>query len=459
MNIFDQLNIYLFSIGNNDILLSYVLKSLLAALTLIILFIIVKRRYFPRYVASRSLGAKEQKRLALVFGGLLFLVWLTITFLAFELDFSIHEFDSGFDLRFSTFLKIFLVYQIASFIIRLAVETIQHRYTNTVSSKPTDDERIRSTKTSTGQIRALVILLATLVLLDMLHLDYTLFNLNEASIKVSGILMAAVLLIGARILGWIMTEIVLASYYGRSQSKKLDEGNRYAINRLLSYFIYTLAFLFALSAIGLNLTLLWGGAAALLVGVGLGLQQTFNDVFSGILLLFERSVEVGDWVEMQSSAGVARNGRRAKASGITRVGRVTQIGLRTSVVKGRDDISMIVPNSILVTQNVINWSHHDTRTRFSVEVLVAYGSDTKLVKKLLEEVANNHSRVLEKPHAKVRLVQFGDNGLHFQVLFWARHFYSIEDIKSDIRFGIDDSFRKNGISIPFPQRDVWMRKD
>ncbi len=443
MNLIDRFDIYLFSIAGNDILLSYVLLSLISGVVLVGFYHFVRKYLLPWYHDSRNLDVRERKELHRVFVLLLFLVWLTVSFLAFQLDFSIYRFDF-FDFRFSTILKALLIIQVASLLIRLAVESISYSFHNRMD-KDQGPRAMHLTKEAVnGTIRLariLIILFASLSLLDLFHLDFVIWDFKDTEIKVSGVLMAVIVLIGARILGWVLTEIVLAGFYGRSTSKKLDEGNRYAINRLLSYFIYTLAFLFALSALGLNLTLIWGGAAALLVGVGLGLQQTFNDVFSGILLLFERSVEVGDWVEME-----------------TYVGRVIQIGLRTSVVKGRDDISVIVPNSMLVTDKVINWSHIDAKTRFSIDIGVAYGSDTALVKKVLETVVKAHPKVMENPAPRIRLENFGDSSLDFKVLFWAKHFHSIEDIKSDLRFDIDKAFREKDIVIPFPQRDVWMRK-
>lgn len=442
MDIFDKLNQYLFSISGNDIFVGDVLMSLLSAVLLLGFYFFVKKSLLPWYHQSKKLDVPEQKKLHRVFVLLLFLVWLTITFLVFELDFSIHQFDF-FDLRLSTILKALLVVQLASLFIRLTVESILYSFHKNVKSSMKENGIQLSKGVVSNTIRyarLLIILFTGLVLLNLFHIDFVLFETADIDIRISRVLMAIIVLLGARIFIWILTELVLANFYGKANSKNFDEGNRYAINRLLSYFIFTLAFLFALSTLGLNLTIIWGGTAALLVGVGLGLQQTFNDVFSGILLLFERSVEVGDWVELESH-----------------IGRVVQIGLRTSVVRGRDDISVIVPNSKLVTDKVINWSHIDVITRFDLDVGVAYGSDTALVKQILEDVVAIHPRIMPDPAPFVRLTDFGESSLDFKVLFWAKQFYSIEDIKSDLRFEIDKAFREKGIVIPFPQRDVWMR--
>jgi len=189
------------------------------------------------------------------------------------------------------------------------------------------------------------------------------------------------------------------------------------------------------------MTVLWGGAAALLVGLGLGLQQTFNDFFSGIILLFERTVELGDVLEVDGT-----------------VGTVKLIGLRTSILETRDNITVVVPNSKLVTNNVTNWSHFDKKVRFQVNVGVAYGSDTKLVKELLLKVAMENTAVLEQPSPFVRFTNFGDSSLDFELHFYSREFIDIEDVKSDLRFEIDTFFRENNVDIPFPQRTIWMGK-
>ena len=165
----------------------------------------------------------------------------------------------------------------------------------------------------------------------------------------------------------MVTQLVLYRYYKRSQ---IDLGSQYAINQLLKYVIYTMALLWAISSLGIEMTVLWVGAAALLVGFGLGLQQTFNDFFSGIVLLFERSVEVGHVLNIGGM-----------------IGTVKEIGLRTSLIETRDSITVVVPNSKLVTDNVVNWSHFDEKVRFSISVGVAYGSDTKLVKRFFPKVS------------------------------------------------------------------------
>ncbi len=235
-----------------------------------------------------------------------------------------------------------------------------------------------------------------------------------------------------------ITTFLLKGYYQRS---KIDTGSQFAINRLLTYFAYLIGVLLVIQAAGFNLIGIWTGAAALLVGIGIGLQQTFNDLICGIIMLFERSVKVGDVIELSGHE----------------VGTVRKIGARTSVLETRDDIIIFVPNSKLIGENVMNWSQVERKARFHVQVGVAYGSDTALVKEILIKAAKDHSRVMDSPPPFVRFLNFGDSSLDFEVLFWSRDLMRIEDTKSDIRLAIDAAFRARGIEIPFPRRDLWVR--
>jgi small-conductance mechanosensitive channel len=294
-------------------------------------------------------------------------------------------------------------------------------------------------------VQPVVYVLALLFLTYVFNLDTTLetFSIGSGedartiSIAVTNIISAILILLIARLFNWIFTELVLFPYY---QRKEINIGSQYAINQLFKYFLYVFAILIALQSMNINLTILLGGAAALLVGIGLGLQQTFNDLISGIILLSERSVEVGDVLDL---------------SGV--VGTVRRIGLRTSLVETRDNMTIIVPNSKLIGDIITNWSHDEDKARFRVKVGVAYGSDTALVKKLLLQVAQEHPKAMKRPAPFVRFIDFGDSSLDFELYFWSKEFMRIEDVKSDMRFEVDRLFRENNITIPFPQRDVWFR--
>jgi len=182
---------------------------------------------------------------------------------------------------------------------------------------------------------------------------------------------------------------------------------------------------------------------ALLVGVGFGIQQLFSDLASGIVLLIERNLQINDVIQLADGT----------------VGKVIHIGLRTSKIKTRDDIILVVPNSKFVNDIIINWSQMDYNTRFSVEVGVAYGSDTKLVTEILLRCAMKNEKISSNPTPFVRFNNFGDSSLDFQLFFWVKEPFLVEHTKSMLRYAIDDEFRKNGVQIPFPQRDLHIKSN
>lgn len=245
----------------------------------------------------------------------------------------------------------------------------------------------------------------------------------------------------ALILLWLIVKLVLWSIKKiirrRAKLNKIDEGRSHAIYQLTKYFIYVVSIGITLEIMGLKLTILLAGATALLVGLGLGLQQIFNDAVSGLLLLFESSVSIGDIVQIDGL-----------------VGQVKKINIRTSQIETRDNIVIIVPNSKLVSENVINWSHNRQLTRFSVKVGVKYGSDVDKVIECLEAAAKENSNVSNRRPPQARLTEFGDSSINFELLFWTYEMFMIEFVRSDIRIAINKKFNENDIVIPFPQRDL-----
>ena len=141
------------------------------------------------------------------------------------------------------------------------------------------------------------------------------------------------------------------------------------------------------------------------------------------------------------------------------VGRVKQITLRTTYIETRDESIKIVPNSKLITNELINWSSANKPTRFQVQVGVAYSSDVELVTELILQAARVHDKVLKEPIPMVKFLDFGSSSIDFELQFYSYEFFRIEFVKSDLRYKILELFRKNDIEIPFPQTDVWMRKD
>lgn len=255
-------------------------------------------------------------------------------------------------------------------------------------------------------------------------------------ITVADVLGAFLVLVVAKLLLWLINNVLLKRFFHR---KHIDPGRQHALRQFLSYIIWVLAVVVILEMIGVS-SMIFASSAALLVGVGLGLQDTFKDLISGIVILVEGTIEVGDVIEVDGL-----------------VARVNNIGLRTSNVETRDRVSILIPNSRLVVEKVINWSHNNSYTRFNISVGVAYGSDLDLVQRLLLEAANAHAKVLRQPAASVQFKNFGDSSLEFELYFFSEEFFRIEPVKSDIRLTIDRLFRENKVAIPFPQRDLWLR--
>lgn len=289
----------------------------------------------------------------------------------------------------------------------------------------------------TGVVRNVLFILVGIFLLNNFGANEA-FKINDqVSISLPQILWAILIILLARLALWIFTNLFLYGWYKR---EKIDLGKQYAYNQLLSYVVYFIAIIFALKYIKIDLTLLLAGAAALLVGIGIALQQVISDFFSGLVILSERSVEVGDFLD----------------SGTYR-GTVKKIGLRASVIETLEQKDIIVPNSHLVNESVTNWTSTRLHTRCDVSVGVAYGTDTALVKKLLLESADKTSGIMKKPMPFVRFANFGDSSLDFELYFYTQQVRVAEDIKSDARFEIDKTFRENDVSIPFPQRDIHIQ--
>lgn len=432
-----------FSLGSTPFTWGALLAFFLIASLIILATYSFKKRFLPDFFAKEVVKPEDQTRLHKTIRWIVVLLILFIGLRLFNLNYPLF----GSNYSWALVVQAVLLIQIA----RLLDWFISNVYIRNYYSKRdnlTDSSKNLQANTESNAARIvqyIVYVLAVLFVLQANNLDYELFNIETENgtgfvFKLSNILRAILVILVARLIVWVLTQIVLYSFYKR---KKIDQGAQFAFNQLISYVIYFISVVYAISILGMNMTLFWGGAAALLVGIGLGLQQTFNDFFSGIVLLFEQRVKIGDVLEFNNGIiGIVRN-----------------IGLRSSIVETRENVSHIVPNSVLVNNDVINWTHFDEKVRFNINVGVAYGSDTALVKRLLLQTILKNPYIIEYPAPFVRMVNFGDNSLDFVLYFFSTNYIVIEDIKSDIRMEIDRLFRENNISIPFPQRDVWIKKE
>ena len=219
-------------------------------------------------------------------------------------------------------------------------------------------------------------------------------------------------------------------------------GIRQAIGSIVRYVLVFLGLLIILQTAGIDLSALTVLAGALGVGIGFGLQHITNNFVSGMIILFERPIKVGDRIEVGATHG-----------------RVIDISARATTILTNDNVSIIVPNSEFMQSKVINWSHSDYRIRFRIPVDVAYGSDVDQVISLLKEVGHEDPDVLKDPPPAVRLKSFGDNGIHFELLLWTvEAIHNRGRFTSGINVRIIKKFTKHGIQIPFPQRDVYIKQ-
>ncbi len=269
-------------------------------------------------------------------------------------------------------------------------------------------------------------------------LEFKLIEVAGHSISIYNTVVLIIILICFRVLVKALEKLIKTKV---SEKKWIENGKEHAVIQIGKYVIYVVGFVIALEAIGVNTTTLIISSSALFVGLGFGLQEAFRDFISGIILLFEGDVLIGDVVEMDN--------------GIVAV--VKKINLRTSKVRTRDGIVLIVPNSQLINERVINWSNSNKLTRFHVTVGVAYGSDVTLVKQLLIDAAKELETISKHTVPFVRFVDFGNSSLDFEIHFLTEEVWRIEDAKSNLRFTIDQKFRENGVTIPFPQRDLHLK--
>ena len=266
--------------------------------------------------------------------------------------------------------------------------------------------------------------------------NFEIFSFNDNSLSIFDLTNVIVIVIVTKLVLWIISKAL----FNKKKLHTLDKGSAFALFQIIKYLIWIIAISLMLETLGIKVTILLAGSAALLVGVGLGLQQTFNDILSGIILLLEHSVKVGDILEIDGDRVI-----------------IQEIGLRTSKGMNVRQIVVIIPNSLITTNKVINWSHQTQKTLFNIDIGVAYGSDVDLVIQTLEESAVEHLEFFECEFKEVRLVNFGNSSMDFQLFFYSKNIFSIEKVKSDIRKIICKKFNEHKITIPFPQMDLHIK--
>lgn len=252
---------------------------------------------------------------------------------------------------------------------------------------------------------------------------------------VEGIVIFSIALLLSRTLSALLQRRIAKRAY-------LDPGLQYTLGRLTQYIIVALGSLLALkTGLNLDLTSIALLFTALSVGIGFGLQYIAADIASGFILLFERPVRVGDRITIGEDEGD-----------------VQSINLRTTVVATNNRVSIIVPNSKLVSQRLINWSYGDPRARIAIPIGVSYDASIDLVTETLLKAAEGVDNVLKDPPPKVQLLKFGDWSLDFRLLVWTNRPRLHMQIRSDINYRIDRLFREAKIEIPYPQTELRIRQ-
>ena len=227
-------------------------------------------------------------------------------------------------------------------------------------------------------------------------------------------------------------------------SRRLDEEdkNRFkTVFTFLKYIIFSVVIVTTLDASGVKITAILAASTALFVGIGLGMQKLFQDIISGVFILIDKTITVNDIIEIDK-----------------KIGKVTEVSLRTTKAITNDDKILVIPNHKFLNEILYNWTQNNEVTREFVDVGVAYGTDVDLVKALLLGIALQEDAILNKPNPSVFFEDFGDSALKFRLHFYISDSFNVLLIKSDLRFKIHESFKANGVSIPFPQRDVHLIK-
>lgn len=268
-------------------------------------------------------------------------------------------------------------------------------------------------------------------------LEMTLFTFNEQPITLWAILMVPT---------WVVVSLWIAKLMIKAVSSRLASNGKdpniiHLIERILFVIALGMIFLTTLSMLNIPITAFAFLSGAIAIGFGFGAQNIINNFISGWILIGEKPIRIGDFLEVEGAKG-----------------KVEQINTRSTRIRRVDGVHMLIPNSKLLENTVINWTLRDELVRASVIVGVAYGSDVRLVEKLMREITTNNPKVLPKPEPKVFFQDFGDNALIFESFFWIHSQVEggIRSVSSEIRFEIDAAFNEHGITIAYPQRDIHL---
>lgn len=263
-------------------------------------------------------------------------------------------------------------------------------------------------------------------------------NIGEVTISFGNVFTFFITLWVASVFSKLISSIF---EYDVSKKLKLKRGVPKTISVMLKYGVLTIGFMIAVAAAGMELKNLTLVISALGVGIGFGLQDVINNFISGLILLFERPIQHGDTVQVGALWG-----------------KVKKIGIRSSVIVTFEGSEVIVPNGMLISQEVTNWTLSDNRRRLDVEVGVEYGSNLEQVIDILVKCASSHKEVMEDPAPSAWFTGFGDSSINFKLVFWYPSFDGGLTVKSEVALAVDNALKEAGITIPFPQQDVYVKE-
>jgi len=267
--------------------------------------------------------------------------------------------------------------------------------------------------------------------------QYKLFEINRTSITPSSVIMFVIVIMVFFFLSHLLQKMLKNKVLARF---RIDQGTQYTLSRISHYIIMIIGCLFAFQFIGIDLSGLAVIIGLLSVGIGFGLQNITSNFISGIILLFERPIKIGDRISVGHTEGD-----------------VTAINMRSTTIRSLNNISIIVPNTEFISSQVINWSHGDPKVRLDVQVGVSYHSDLDAVIRALREVAEESPTVLKNPVPDVLFSGFGDSSWNMELRVWLQDPKTYYSTRSEINCAIVHKFRQYGIEIPYPQRDLHVR--
>lgn len=276
---------------------------------------------------------------------------------------------------------------------------------------------------------------------DSVWLLYPLFTIGQVDITLFLIIIAVLIITFAYRISNILNQHILPFFFERHQ---LDKGVQFTMERVVQYVIMIVAVLVSLTTVGIDLSALTVFAGVLGVGIGFGMQNIASNFISGLILLFERPIKVGDRVLIDDV-----------------IGDVEKISMRATVVRTLENEHIIIPNSYFLEEKVVNRSFADPRLRLTIPIGVAYGTDVQQVKEILLHIAQlsneKHLFVLDSPEPFVNFKGFGESSLDFELFLWISDPKEVIRIKSELNFSIYEQLNKHGIEIPFPQRDLHIK--